>query len=101
MPLRSAVLAGVAANAADEGPVNLQFVKRQAIEIGQGGIARAKIINRQFDANALQAFQNSPEPAPSEVSANRLSVSLKAQHRRWQTRFQQDLLDFQFKSEPA
>ena len=34
--LEKAVLAGVAVNAADEGPVNLQLIKGQAVKIGQG-----------------------------------------------------------------
>ena len=66
--LEQAVLAGVAANAANEGPFNLQFVERQAIEIRQGGIASAKIIDRQFDANAFEAFKNGLNPHQRSVS---------------------------------
>ncbi|MNG30560.1 hypothetical protein D3C84_1161980 [compost metagenome] len=49
---------GVVGEAADEGLVDLEDVQRQALEVTQGGIARAEVVDGQLHAEVFQLVQH-------------------------------------------
>jgi hypothetical protein len=44
----------------DEGAVDLQDVDRQAVEVGQRGVARPEVIDRDMDAELAQGARGRP-----------------------------------------
>ncbi len=49
------MLTGVGANSFYESTVNLQFIEGQTVEIGQRGLASAKVVDCEFDADDIQS----------------------------------------------
>src|SRR5262249_44702451 len=78
-------------NTADKGAVNLQSVKRKAMEIAQRGVTSTKVVDRQTDAYCFHLLQHLNRCLG--ISHDRALSQLQPQSARREADFWQQLLD--------